>query len=163
MKLFYLRNQHSAKYFAGFPIGFNIVVGGVDEQGNDFSNDLSELFLSAQRRFRLPQPNLSVRLHEKTNDKLLKHAIRVVAKGSGMPQFFNDKAIIKEMENLDSNSSRCYELCYCWRNNLGWSDAAMFNMNKVLELTLNHGRCLLTDKQMAPDLVHLALIKLLQI
>ena len=41
-EIVYLRNQHSAKYFAGFPIGFNIAVGGVDEQGNDFSNDLSE-------------------------------------------------------------------------------------------------------------------------
>lgn len=36
-------------------------------------------------------------------------------------------------------------------NNLGWSDSGMFNMNKVLELTLNHGRCLLTGKQMGPD------------
>ena len=33
-------------------------------------------------------------------DELLKHAIRVVSKGSGMPQFFNDKAIIKAMEDL---------------------------------------------------------------
>ena len=37
-------------------------------------------------------------------------------------------------------------------NNLGWSDAAMFNMNKVLELTLNHGKCLLTGQQLGPDL-----------
>ena len=36
-------------------------------------------------------------------------------------------------------------------NNLGWSDAAMFNLNKVLELTLNHGVCLLTGKQLGPD------------
>ena len=39
---------------------------------------------------------------KKANDKLLKQAIRVVAKGSGMPQFFNDKAIIKEMENFEA-------------------------------------------------------------
>ena len=37
-------------------------------------------------------------------------------------------------------------------NNLGWSDAAMFNLNKVLELTLHHGRCLLTNQQLGPDL-----------
>jgi len=34
-QIVYLRNQHSAKYFAGFPIGFNIAIGGVDEEGND--------------------------------------------------------------------------------------------------------------------------------
>ncbi len=36
-------------------------------------------------------------------------------------------------------------------NNLGWSDAAMFNLNKALELALNGGKCLLTGKQLAPD------------
>lgn len=88
-----------------------------------------------------------------------------------MPQFFNDKAIIKEMENLGvtHQDAMNYAIVGCVElttqgNNFGWSDAAMFNMNKVLELTLNHGRCLLTDKQMAPDfLAHLVLIKLLQI
>ena len=37
-------------------------------------------------------------------------------------------------------------------NNLGWSDAAMFNLNKALELTLNHGKCLLTGNQIGLDL-----------
>lgn len=157
-EIVYLRNKHSAKYFAGFPIGFNIAIGGVDENGNDFSNELSHLFLEAQEDLGLPQPNLSVRLHEHTNDDLLKQAIRVVAKGSGMPQFFNDKAIIKEMENLgiEHHDAMNYAIVGCVElttqgNNLGWSDVAMFNMNKVLELTLNHGRCLLTGKQLAPD------------
>lgn len=157
-EIVYLRNAHSAKYFAGFPIGFNICVGGQDQNGNDFSNELSHLFLKAQEDIGLPQPNLSVRLHEHTNDELLKHAIRVVSKGSGMPQFFNDKAIIKAMEDLGIShfDAMDYAIVGCVElttqgNNLGWSDSGMFNMNKVLELTLNHGRCLLTGKQMGPD------------
>lgn len=157
-QIVYLRNRNSAKYFAGFPIGFNIAVGGVDENGNDFSNELSHLFLSAQEDLGLPQPNLSVRLNEHTNDKLLRHAVKVVSKGSGMPQFFNDKAIIHELEKLgiahkdalDYAIVGCVELT-TQGNNLGWSDAAMFNMNKVLELTLNHGKCLLTHEQIGPD------------
>ena len=40
-------------------------------------------------------------------------------------------------------------------NNLGWSDAAMFNFNKVLELTLNNGVCLLTNKKIGLDLGNL--------
>ena len=43
-QIVYLRNANSAKFFAGFPIGFNIVTGGQDENGNDFVNDLSFLF-----------------------------------------------------------------------------------------------------------------------
>ncbi|WP_301007643.1 pyruvate formate lyase family protein, partial [Faecalibaculum rodentium] len=93
-QIVYLRNQHSAKYFAGFPIGFNIAIGGVDEEGNDTYNDLSLLLLKAQYDLGLPQPNLSVRLNRNTSRELLQDAIQVVAKGSGMPQFFNDEAII---------------------------------------------------------------------
>ena len=75
-----------------------------------------------------------------------------------MPQFFNDKAIIHEMEKLgiEHDDAMNYAIVGCVElttqgNNLGWSDAAMFNMNKVLELTLNHGVCLITGKQLAPD------------
>lgn len=157
-EIVYMRNSHGAKYFAGFPIGFNIAVGGQDEKGNDYSNDLSFLFLEAQKHLGLPQPNLSVRLHEGTGDELLHEAVRVVAKGSGMPQFFNDKAVIpsimelgiEEKDAMDYAIVGCVELT-TQGNNLGWSDSAMFNLNKALEVTLTGGVCLLTGEQIAPD------------
>lgn len=157
-EIVYMRNSHGAKYFAGFPIGFNIAVGGQDEDGNDYSNDLSFLFLEAQKHLGLPQPNLSVRLHEGTGEELLKEAVRTVAKGSGMPQFFNDKAVIpsmlelgiEEKDALDYAIVGCVELT-TQGNNLGWSDSAMFNLNKALEVTLTGGKCLLTGETIAPD------------
>lgn len=158
-EIVYLRNKNSAKYFAGFPIGFNVAVGGQDENGNDASNALSHLLIQAQEDIGLPQPNLSVRLFEHTDQALLTHAVKCVSKGSGMPQFFNDKAIVSPLMNLGISKQDAlnYAIVGCVEltthgNNLGWSDAAMFNMNKVLELTLNHGKCLLTGKQMGPDL-----------
>lgn len=158
-EIVYLRNKNSAKYFAGFPIGFNVAVGGQDENGNDASNALSHLLIQAQEDIGLPQPNLSVRLVEHTDQALLTHAVKCVSKGSGMPQFFNDKAIVSPLMDLGISKQDAlnYAIVGCVEltthgNNLGWSDAAMFNMNKVLELTLNHGKCLLTGKQMGPDL-----------
>lgn len=156
----YLRNQNSAKYFAGFPIGFNIAIGGVDEKGNDTYNDLSLLCLKAQEHLGLPQPNLSVRLNKNSSHELMQAAIKVVSLGSGMPQFFNDEAIIHPMiEDLgiEEKDARNYAIVGCVEltthgNNLGWSDAAMFNLNKALELTLNHGKCLLTKQQIGLDL-----------
>ncbi len=158
-QIVYLRNQHSSKYFAGFPIGFNIAIGGVDEEGNDTYNDLSLLLLKAQYDLGLPQPNLSVRLNRNTSRELLQDAIQVVAKGSGMPQFFNDEAIIHTMVQdlgIEEKDARDYAIVGCVEltthgNNLGWSDAAMFNLNKALELAMNHGKCLLTGEQIGPD------------
>lgn len=156
-EIVYMRNSNSAKFFAGFPIGFNVAIGGKDENKNDFVNELSLLFLKAQEHLGLPQPNLSVRLHKGTSENFLKEAIHVVSKGSGMPQFFNDEAIIpalmelgiSEKDALDYAIVGCVELT-TQGNNLGWSDAAMFNLNKTLELTLTGGRCLITDKEIAP-------------
>jgi len=157
-QIVYLRNSHSAKFFAGFPIGFNIAIGGQDENGNDFSNELSYLFLKAQEHLGLPQPNLSVRLHKNTSEELLKESIKVVARGSGMPQFFNDEAVIPSIIELgiSEKDARDYAIVGCVElttqgNNLGWSDAAMFNLNKVLELTINNGNCLITKDKLGPD------------
>lgn len=159
-QIVYLRNQHSAKYFAGFPIGFNIAIGGIDENGNDTYNDLSLLLLKAQEHLGLPQPNLSVRLNKNSCHELIHEAIKVLAKGSGMPQFFNDEAIVDTLINdlkIEEKDARNYAIVGCVEltthgNNLGWSDAAMFNLNKALELTLNHGKCLLTNEQIGLDL-----------
>ena len=159
-EIVYLRNQHSAKYFAGFPIGFNIALGGLDEFGNDTYNELSLLCLKAQYHLGLPQPNLSVRLNKNSSHELMQAAIEVVAKGSGMPQFFNDEAIVKTMTKdlgIERKDALNYAIVGCVEltthgNSLGWSDAAMFNFNKALELTLNHGKCLLTGEQIGLDL-----------
>lgn len=159
-QIVYLRNQHSAKYFAGFPIGFNIAIGGIDENGCNIYNELSLLLLKAQYHLGLPQPNLSVRLNKNSSHELIQEAIKVVAKGSGMPQFFNDEAIVNSMIKdlgIEEKDARNYAIVGCVEltthgNNLGWSDTAMFNLNKALELTMNHGKCLLTNEPIGLDL-----------
>ena len=108
----------------------------------------------------MPQPNLSVRLNKNTSRDLMQKAIHVVSLGSGMPQFFNDEAIVKTMQEdlgIDKKDALNYAIVGCVEltthgNNLGWSDAAMFNLNKALELTLNNGKCLLTGEQIGLDL-----------
>jgi len=156
-QIVYLRNSHSAAFFAGFPIGFNVAFGGRDELGNDCANELSYLFLKAQEHIGLPQPNLSARIHEKTPDSLLDECTRVIGLGSGMPQVFNDESIIPALEaqGISRRDAVNYAIVGCVEltshgNNLGWSDAAMFNLVKALELAMNDGVCLLTGKQLGP-------------
>jgi pyruvate formate-lyase/glycerol dehydratase family glycyl radical enzyme len=156
-QIVYLRNSHSAAFFAGFPIGFNVAFGGKDGHGGDSANELSYLFLKAQDHIGLPQPNLSARIHENTPDELLDECTRVIGLGSGMPQVFNDESIIPALEaqGIGHGDSVNYAIVGCVEltthgNNLGWSDAAMFNLVKALELALNDGRCLLTGAQLGP-------------
>ena len=127
-QIVYLRNSHSASFFAGFPIGFNVAFGGRDERGRDESNELSYLFLEAQSHILLPQPNLSARLHENTPDALLDECTRVIGLGSGMPQVFNDESIIPALEaqGIAPVDAVNYAIVGCVEltthgNNLGWS------------------------------------------
>lgn len=154
-QIVYLRSSSSAKYFAGFPIGFNVAIGGQNEAGESAENELSFLFLRAQEHLLLPQPNLSARVFSGSSEHFLFRCAEVVGKGSGMPQFFNDEAVIPALKGkgISDADARNYAIVGCVElttmgNNLGWSDAAMFNLVKALELALNDGVCTLTGKQM---------------
>jgi len=161
-QLVYLRNSNSAKYFAGFPIGFNVAIGGQHTDGSDASNDLSYLFLQAQSHLLLPQPNLSLRIHKKSPQELLDAASRIIGMGSGMPQIFNDESVIPALKahGISHEDAVNYAIVGCVEltthgNNLAWSDAAMFNLLKALELTLNNGLDLLDGKRIGLDLGNL--------
>ena len=153
-QIVYLRNSNSARYFAGFPIGFNVLIGGQNTDGSDAANELSYLFLKASGHLGLPQPNLSCRVYEGSPQPLLEACARVIGRGLGMPQLFNDRAVIPALKahGVSAEDAANYAVVGCVElsthgNSLGWSDAAMFNMVKVLELTLNDGFDMLTGKR----------------
>ena len=157
-QIVYLRNSNSAKYFAGFPIGFNVAIGGQNLDGTDASNELSYLFLQAQSHLLLPQPNLSLRMFKGSPEQLLEAASRVIGMGSGIPQVFNDEGVIPALEGhgISHEDAVNYAIVGCVEltthgNSLGWSDAAMFNLVKALELTLTGGIDLLDGKQSGPN------------
>ena len=157
-QIVYLRNSNSAKYFAGFPIGFNVAIGGQNLDGTDASNALSYIFLQAQAHLLLPQPNLSLRVFRDSPEQLLEAASRVIGLGSGIPQVFNDESIIPALEGhgISHEDAVNYAIVGCVEltthgNSLGWSDAAMFNLVKALELTLTGGIDLLDGKQSGPN------------
>ncbi len=142
-----LRSSASARYFAGFPIGFNIILGGQLPDGSDATNFLSYMCLRAQADLGLTQPNLSIRIHRDSPQDFLMAASFVISKGSGMPQVFNDEVIIPGQlhrgiapdDALNYAVVGCVELSTPGKAS-GWSDAAMFNLTRVLELTLFGGK-----------------------
>ncbi len=138
-----IRSSESAKFFAGFPIGYTLMVGGVDRDGKDASNDFSELLLRLHEDIRLPQPNLSVRVHEQTPYTLWKTAAQTIRLGTGLPQIFNDEANILAYVNRGVNlhDARDYAVVGCVELSIpaktyGLHDIAMFNLLKCMEITM---------------------------
>ncbi len=154
-QIVYMRNTKSAAFFAGFPIGFNIAIGGRKPDGTDAVNELSYIFLQAQEHCRLRQPNLSARLHDHSPDEFVRRISEVIGVGTGMPQVFCDEAVFDALKGagytdedaLNYAVVGCVELSAHGKA-LSFSDAAMFNMVKALELTLNDGVCMLTGHQL---------------
>ncbi len=95
-----LFNGLATEYFSGLSSASGLTLGGVDEQGRDASNELTELVLLAYDRMRLRQPNLHLRLHEGSPQRLRWLAAELIGKGGGMPALFNDAAVIPAIVEL---------------------------------------------------------------
>jgi len=146
-----------AKYYAGFSISENVVLGGQDRAGRDATNELSYMCLEAEAHTKLPQPNLGVRIHPNTPDTFLMKAVDVASAGRTKPEFFNDTIGIAVMMSLgvpledarDYGISGCVEAVPPHCN--GMTNSAMSNIGKALELALNDGKCRLSGKQVGPN------------
>jgi formate C-acetyltransferase len=139
-----LRSTSSARYFAGFPTGYTILLGGLTETGRSAVNVLSFLCLDAYQSICLPQPNLGVRVNELIDRPFLLKTAETIRLGTGIPQIFNDEVVVPAFLNrgVSLEDSRDYAVVGCVELSIpgktyGLHDIAMFNLLKVMELTLH--------------------------
>lgn len=138
-----IRSSSSAKYFAGFPTGYTVALGGVLENGRCAVNQLSYLCLDSYHDIKLPQPNLAVRINELIPRRFLNLAVETVRLGTGIPQVFNDEVIIPGFLNrgVTLEDARDYAIVGCVELSIpgktyGLHDIALFNLLKIMEITL---------------------------
>jgi len=141
--------------FSGLTNFANTVIGGVDGEGNDVTNDLSYLMLEAMKRVRTPQPNFGVRIHKKAPREFRDAVVQAVADGIGNLQLFNDEVVIASLTNrgVPLEEARDYGIIGCVEQAVAGksftsSDAALLNLPLCLELALNNGRGRLFSDQL---------------
>ncbi|SDY19640.1 formate C-acetyltransferase [Evansella caseinilytica] len=151
-----VRDEVSTKAFGGYPMFQNLIVGGQTADGIDATNELSFLAMQATAHVRLSQPSFSVRVWSKSPDEFLIKACELARLGLGVPAFYNDEVIVPALTNrgLTLGDARSYAVIGCVEPQCpgkteGWHDSAFFNLPKVLEVTMNNGRC--ADKQLGPE------------
>ncbi|MBV7405778.1 formate C-acetyltransferase [Enterobacter sp. ENT03] len=138
-----LRSASSARYFAGFPTGYTALLGGLTDTGRSAVNALSSLCLEAYQRVQLPQPNLGVRVNELIDRSFLLKTAETIRLGTGIPQIFNDEVVVPAFLNrgVSLEDARDYAVVGCVELSIpgktyGLHDIAMFNLLKVMEITL---------------------------
>lgn len=129
--------------------GESLTIGGVDENGNDVTNDLTFMLLEASVHTRMINPWVCVRMHQNTPYELKVKTVECIRAGYGHPKIFNDEVAIKAMQRkgMSLSQARNYAVVGCVEPDLpgqeyGYHDAAYMNIAKVMELAINGGRCI---------------------
>lgn len=133
--------------------GTALDVGGVDEYGNDATNDVSYMVLDAHAHTRITNPWMGVRISNKTPREFKIKLFNVIRIGTGEPKVFNDEINIEAMLNYGKplQDARDYVGIGCVEPSVpgksyGWYDATYFDMPMVLLLAINNGRMTNTDE-----------------
>lgn len=134
-----------------------ISLGGVDQKGQDATNDLDFLCLEAQQRLRMIQPNLAILYHDRMSDEFLLKAAELVSIGTGMPPFFNNDLNLQGLmtSGLSLADARNQCIIGCVERGAAGTVASMqgagFSMPKMLELALHNGKDPISGIQMGPQ------------
>ncbi|MBQ8685531.1 MAG: pyruvate formate-lyase [Clostridia bacterium] len=116
---FFLSFNRDSDLYVGVQQGDNgqsLVLGGVDAQGNDTFNELSEACLKASGELLLIDPKINIRVGKDTPLRVYELGTELTKKGLGFPQYTNDDIAIPALEKLGyTHEDACsYVAAACW-------------------------------------------------
>jgi len=135
------------QYSGGYPLYSALTIGGMKPDGTDGINEISYICLDAMRQSRLPEPNLCVRLWEKTPHDFILKTAQLIRMGFGMPSVFYDEVCIPAMMTLeidletarDYASMGCVEIAIPGKWGHRATGMTYINFGKVFEIVLHDG------------------------
>ena len=122
-------------------------IGGLDLSGNDLTNELSYVILSAEKKNPYRSPLFSLRISPKTPEKLLDGAICSVLFEKGQPTFYSELTCRKAVmsRGLSEETAAKYQIHTCMtlafpgeQVDNAWG--VVMNVHLPLELALNGGK-----------------------
>ena len=155
-----LYDYSSASVQVAFPITQNLLIGGQTREGEDACNEVTMLCLEAEEQVGLIQPEIAMRIWEGTPYEYLRKAAEVVRLGRGKPKFYGDRKAMEMMHNAYPDMSpedlRDYAVIGCVEIAMPHitqqhSASGIFNIGKILDLTLHNGRCSICGEQLGPE------------
>ncbi len=125
---------------------WNLCLAGSDENWCDESNELTYEILRLAREKRYQTPNLTLRVHRNTPEKLWDAITETLASGIGMPALYNDEAVCTALEKIgippcDSHDycmNGCNQIDIMGKSHMGLEDGEV-SFAKCLEYALYNG------------------------
>ena len=116
---FFLAFNKDSDLYVGVQQGDNgqsMVLGGINKDGEDCFNLLSELCLEASRNLKLIDPKINLRVSKNTPLSIYEKGTELTKVGLGFPQYSNDDVVIKGLEHLgyEHEDAINYVVAACW-------------------------------------------------
>ena len=116
---FFLTFNRDSDLYPGMQQGDNgqsLVLGGLNEDGSDSYNLLSELCLKASLELKVIDPKINLRVHEKTPLSTYILGTQLTKQGLGFPQYSNDDVVIPGLMELgyEKEDACRYVVAACW-------------------------------------------------
>jgi pyruvate-formate lyase len=134
----------------------NMIIGGLKEDGEDGTNEVTYKLLRLRFEMQLLMPTLSVRVSKKTPERMWKELAVCLRKCEGEPAIYNDDAIIPGFEEIGIplEDARNYSNDGCWETLIPgksyFSYAHIMNL-RCVEWVLTRGKTILTGEQEGID------------
>jgi len=116
---FFLSFNKDSDLYPGMQQGDNgqsLVLGGLNPDGTDSFNLLSDLCLKACMALRLIDPKINLRVHGKTPQAMYEQATHLTKLGLGFPQYTNDDVAIPALLlwGYEPEDAYNYVMAACW-------------------------------------------------
>lgn len=151
---FFLSFNKDSDLYVGVQQGDNgqsMMLGGIDEDGNDVYNLLSELCLKASCNNKMIDPKINLRVSKNTPFERYVEATRLTKAGLGFPQYSNDDIVIPALEKLgyEKKDAVNYTVAACWEfiipnNGADVANIAAMSYPKAVDVSL-HNNLLLSN------------------
>ncbi len=123
----------------------NLNIGGITGEGKDGVSEVSYIMLEIVEELHILQPGNAVHISNKTPDRFLHAACKVIRQGHGYPSVFNPDMYVMELmrqgkslrDAREGGCSGCIEVGAFGKE--AFILTGYLNVPKILEVTLNNG------------------------
>ncbi|MBE5761849.1 MAG: pyruvate formate-lyase [Clostridiales bacterium] len=116
---FFLTFNRDSELYTGIQQGDNgqsMMLGGINEDGSDSYNILSEMCLKASLELNVIDPKINLRVSKSTPVERYVEGTRLTRRGLGFPQYSNDDVVIPALIKLgyEPKDAYNYTVAACW-------------------------------------------------
>ncbi len=147
--------EESAAFYAGYMSFHGLTLAGVDEDGNNASNELSYMMIQATMDLRMHSPTINVRFSDKTPDEFIDKVLDLVKLGTGQPAIFFDNTAIEILKKrgIPEKDARNWCVGGCVEPNVPgktslWAEGCRYSYATAVEWALFNGYSKVLDRQL---------------